>query len=94
MDLRKRRMEEIMEIRSFIICTLVRVVNFTVIRHNTLVSDLYWWLVKQAICWSLCLGGTTGTYAHISIHTRKSVVNISSGILLFKKKFNDGTLTK
>ena len=37
---------------------------------------------------------TTSTQSHISIHTLKSVVNISSGNLLFNKKFNDGTLTK
>jgi len=37
---------------------------------------------------------TTSTHAHISIHTLKSVVNISSGNLLFNKKFNDGTLAK
>jgi len=34
------------------------------------------------------------THAHISIHTLKSVVNISSGNLLFNKNFNDGRLTK
>jgi len=37
---------------------------------------------------------TTSTHAHISIHTLKSVVNISGGNLLLNKKFNDGTLTK
>ena len=37
---------------------------------------------------------TTSTHAHISIHTLKSVVNISSGNLPFNNKFNDGTLTK
>jgi len=37
---------------------------------------------------------TTSTHAHISIHTLKSVVNISSGNLLLNNKFNDGTLTK
>jgi len=37
---------------------------------------------------------TTSTHAHISIHMLKSVVNISSGNLLFNKKFNDGMLTK
>jgi hypothetical protein len=37
---------------------------------------------------------TTSTQAHISIHTMKSAVNISSGDLLLNKKFNDGTLTK
>jgi hypothetical protein len=40
------------------------------------------------------LSNTTSTHAHISIHTLKSVVNISSGNLFFNKKFNDGTLTK
>ena len=37
---------------------------------------------------------TTSTDAHISIQTLKSVVNISSGNLLFNKKFNDGMLMK
>ena len=37
---------------------------------------------------------TTSARAHISIHTLKSVVNISSRNLLFNKKLNDGTLTK
>jgi len=37
---------------------------------------------------------TTSTNEYISIHTLKSVVNISSGNLLFNKKFNDGKLTK
>ena len=37
---------------------------------------------------------TTSTHSHISIHTLKSVVNISSGNLLLNKKLNDGTLTK
>jgi len=37
---------------------------------------------------------TTSTNAHISIHTLKSVVNISSRNLLLNKKFNDSTLTK
>jgi len=37
---------------------------------------------------------TTSTHAHISKHTLKSVVNISSGNLLLNKKFNDGMLTK
>ena len=36
----------------------------------------------------------TSTHAHISIHTLKSVVSISSRYLLLNKKFNDGTLTK
>jgi len=40
------------------------------------------------------LSNTTSTHSHISIHTLKSVVNISSGNLLLDKKFNDGTLTK
>ena len=37
---------------------------------------------------------TINTHAHISIHTLKSVVNISSGNLLINKKFNDGMLMK
>jgi hypothetical protein len=37
---------------------------------------------------------TASTHAHISPHTMKSVVNISSGNLLLNEKFNDGTLTK
>ena len=37
---------------------------------------------------------TSSTHAHISTHTLKSVVNISSGNLLFNKKFNEGALTK
>jgi hypothetical protein len=37
---------------------------------------------------------TTRTNAHISIHTLKSVVSISSGNVLLNKKFNDGTLMK
>jgi len=37
---------------------------------------------------------TTSTHAQISIHTLNSVVNISSGNLLFNKKFNDSMLTK
>jgi len=40
------------------------------------------------------LSNTASTHAHISIHTLKSVVNISGGNLLFNKKPNDGTLTK
>jgi hypothetical protein len=37
---------------------------------------------------------TTSTHAHVSIHTLKSVVNISSKNLLFNNKFNDSMLTK
>ena len=40
------------------------------------------------------LSNTTSAHAHISIHTLKSVVNISSENLLFNKKLNDGTLMK
>jgi hypothetical protein len=37
---------------------------------------------------------TTSTHAHISIHTMKSVVNISSEDLLLNTKLNDDTRTK
>jgi hypothetical protein len=37
---------------------------------------------------------TISTHAHISIHTLKPVVNISSGNLLLNEKFNDVTLMK
>ena len=40
------------------------------------------------------LSNITGTHEHISIHTMKFAVNISSGDLLLSKKLNDGTLTK
>ena len=53
-----------------------------------------WMLVFPSFKMLYPSSNTTSTRAHISIHTLKSVVNISSGNLLFNKEFNVSTLTK
>lgn len=36
----------IMELKSFIIMLSLGLLTFTIIRHHTLVSEMYWWMVE------------------------------------------------